>query len=753
MDTIRSTPELLDLLADFAPVDPVGRIKFKAPILERDARQVIRDIVVSTTGIAVTSTPYGAIGDGASHPLSNYFATLAAAQATYPAAVALTDEVDWAAIQKALDTVAAAGGGEVRLFAGTYLINRSLTMGTNVTLAGLGAGTKLKATLANMNLVTAANKTFCVVDRVFMVGNGTGALGVLFNTCPGSKVTRCNISGFTGLNVSGYGGGVHMYLSDDSTIEDNDFSGNGVLVGGLSADIQINGNGVTLDGTKRVNINNNRCLSTAVQTNITVYDCAWSSATENICSGAKTQASNNNGYGILFYQTVNPNAGACRRNRIENNLVYSVGGCAIYIQGQADTAAVGNVGEDWGATQDDTTLVVGFIGYSNSPRGTITGNDGINGFKSFIVIGGLAGNLEGYTVGDNTGTNLNGGYGIYLRGPILRSSFSNNTLKNCGNGIATPPVDQGLDGCSFIGNVVDTTTAGYTYVLYGAARCTFIGNVSYNSNRSGFGLNGASPGNIFIGNQAWNGSTFADNTYNGFDIAGATDTTLVGNFAGNTAGVGFKWCFFVGATSVRSKVTNNRATGGRTANYNVDATYANAIEFWGNFDASLADAHILLIRQQLKLSGAPTSMVQMLLGDSSVFGSVGTMWGSGASFIAQNAAHVQGSDLWHQSNAANASKLMRLNLNGNLEFYSAPAGTADGNFATFWGTAQAALVNTGRINLAGTQVLATRNTGWSAFTGTASKGGFDTSTVTLVQLAQVVKALVDAGLGHGFIGV
>ena len=52
----------------------------------------------------------------------------------------------------------------------------------------------------------------------------------------------------------------------------------------------------------------------------------------------------------------------------------------------------------------------------------------------------------------------------------------------------------------------------------------------------------------------------------------------------------------------------------------------------------------------------------------------------------------------------------------------------------------------------GTQVLQGRETGWTNMTGTSTKGGFDTATVTLPQLAQVVRALVAAGMSHGFIG-
>lgn len=46
---------------------------------------------------------FDAIGDGASHPLSERFATLGAAQAAYPHATALTDEIDWCAWQGAID--------------------------------------------------------------------------------------------------------------------------------------------------------------------------------------------------------------------------------------------------------------------------------------------------------------------------------------------------------------------------------------------------------------------------------------------------------------------------------------------------------------------------------------------------------------------------------------------------------------------------------------------------------------------------
>jgi len=52
----------------------------------------------------------------------------------------------------------------------------------------------------------------------------------------------------------------------------------------------------------------------------------------------------------------------------------------------------------------------------------------------------------------------------------------------------------------------------------------------------------------------------------------------------------------------------------------------------------------------------------------------------------------------------------------------------------------------------GTQVLGARKTGWGAATGTATRTTFDTTTVTLPQLAERVKALIDDLISHGAIG-
>ncbi len=63
------------------------------------------------------------------------------------------------------------------------------------------------------------------------------------------------------------------------------------------------------------------------------------------------------------------------------------------------------------------------------------------------------------------------------------------------------------------------------------------------------------------------------------------------------------------------------------------------------------------------------------------------------------------------------------------------------------------LLDTGKsVVVNGLPVLSDRKTGWTAPTGTATRGTFDTGSVTLSALAEHVKALIDDTTSHGIIG-
>lgn len=84
----------------------------------------------------LSSRQFGSFGDGASHPLSEKFASLGAAQGVYPTATDLTDEIDWCAWQMLADFLYTRDNGEgvTNNFAagdvvcdGHFLVNSTVT--------------------------------------------------------------------------------------------------------------------------------------------------------------------------------------------------------------------------------------------------------------------------------------------------------------------------------------------------------------------------------------------------------------------------------------------------------------------------------------------------------------------------------------------------------------------------------------------------------------------------------------------------
>jgi hypothetical protein len=105
---------------------------------------------ISTTSVPMAlyadAPPFRAVGDGASHPLAQRYQSLAAAQADYPHVTDLSDEIDWAAIQRAMDHAAADGalGAKVVLAANRrYVLNRTLRAPQRLILEGGGSSTML----------------------------------------------------------------------------------------------------------------------------------------------------------------------------------------------------------------------------------------------------------------------------------------------------------------------------------------------------------------------------------------------------------------------------------------------------------------------------------------------------------------------------------------------------------------------------------------------------------------------------------
>ncbi|GEM_PF-6572592 len=102
------------------------------------AGAVARNVAVMSLEV-LNIKNYGAIGDGNSHQLGEYYSTLAAAQLHYSniTITSLTEEVDWAATQCALEH-ARAGGRYVFGPAGTYISTTTVVQPQGVKYVGEG---------------------------------------------------------------------------------------------------------------------------------------------------------------------------------------------------------------------------------------------------------------------------------------------------------------------------------------------------------------------------------------------------------------------------------------------------------------------------------------------------------------------------------------------------------------------------------------------------------------------------------------
>lgn len=125
----------VDALAGPSGSSKIGFSYPGARVVSRSIQKVLSE--------RVSVKAFGAIGDGDSHPLSGFYATLAEAQVVYPHATSLSDEIDWCAIQACINFIAPQydptetyhdGNNFTRqgvsktmyIETGTYFINRTL---------------------------------------------------------------------------------------------------------------------------------------------------------------------------------------------------------------------------------------------------------------------------------------------------------------------------------------------------------------------------------------------------------------------------------------------------------------------------------------------------------------------------------------------------------------------------------------------------------------------------------------------------
>lgn len=112
----------------------------------------------------ITPKDFGAIGDGTSHLLSERFTTLAAAKEIYPHAIALTDEIDWAALQAGVNSLTY--GQVFKDGGGSFVINRPLDMLSLVTGAHINLRSKITANSLPIALLISADQSDIYIQRL-----------------------------------------------------------------------------------------------------------------------------------------------------------------------------------------------------------------------------------------------------------------------------------------------------------------------------------------------------------------------------------------------------------------------------------------------------------------------------------------------------------------------------------------------------------------------------------------------------------
>lgn len=144
--------------ASTLPAATVGNASYSFAV-----RDAAGNIALSSNGTNFNVIQHGAICDGSTHPLSGYFGTLAAAQAVYPNATSLAQEIDGVAIQNAVNTdvgflptyipITSSGSGSCLTSTPVSLPSYSSIIIDGVLKLANGAGTDVVKTESTTNVV------------------------------------------------------------------------------------------------------------------------------------------------------------------------------------------------------------------------------------------------------------------------------------------------------------------------------------------------------------------------------------------------------------------------------------------------------------------------------------------------------------------------------------------------------------------------------------------------------------------------
>lgn len=503
---------------------------------------------------------FGAIGDGAEHPLSERYATLAEAQADYPFAVALTDQIDWCAIKAAVNYVSSLGGGMFYIDEGTYMVNRSVMWASNVhvcvnmgavvkivnnamdglrifdasgdltNIAFFGPGT-LDGNQANQGATQRSHGILVVAKDVYIMGLTikdihvyNGSLGDCIDLQPNlTNGFQCeNVRIVNNKLINAGRNGVSVESGRDVIIANNHMIGCGL------AGVDLEPSGYTLGFVSRNVISGN-----------TIRSCNW--GVQIVSEQAATELDNN----IVIGNNISGSLSGgiqlrgSRRSLVANNHISNVATIGIDIFSDASTSVI-------------EARVEG--NYING------GTDGIK-VHSFTVV-----YSEDIHLNNNSITSCTG-YGISMQ-YSRRSTVTDNRIKSVGkDGVLMENV--AISGRLIGNSVINAATSGQGFMGLRMALCT---GVTFGENTALIdSLNNMDYGASLTSNTdcVWIGGNNLQGRLGRYALSKGSGTGWFGRFSGQVTL----------AAAAQTNISDARfRTGGRLMMFPANASAANLVQ-------------------------------------------------------------------------------------------------------------------------------------------------------------------------------
>lgn len=378
---------------------------------------------------------------------------------------------DTIAIQTALDTVKAAGGGKMFFPSGTCTVSSlALNVANNITLYGAGPSSIIQriasTTPGVANFLSFANSANIVISDLNFISNVTLTSSTTLYLDNSVAIVRCTDTVVKSCYFyPGYASAVFFSSTSNSKILDNIVYGQSMDPAAVPANAHYANGFAVVDSCTNNIISGNQVLSMSGG-GILVQAIANNSIITNIIVEGNT-VNNCGGYGIIVYDNnLNVNGTGYISNVIvTGNTVDTVYGSAvstitgnkefgacIYMQGPQNSVVQGNTVNSCSIQTNGTLLTPAAIGVSNTYSTSVIGNTIRNAYQRGIMLA--------PSIGTNTSSSLVANNIIYCS-----PNFCSDSAIYLINGVDTTITGNAIYGVSLSGIRTDVSVGGICHEI------------------------------------------------------------------------------------------------------------------------------------------------------------------------------------------------------------------------------------------------------------------------------------------------